>query len=293
MTIDKTSISDLSSRAVYLVVDCNFMGSWKRVETKDTSTEVRARKRLVKSEAITNIRQLVGRQRRMLRKFSLNSLFRPGVYVVPLDYVELVDDKLKASQDEMKTLKKELKSQWSEIINEAKDRLGKHFDPSDYPSAERAAASYDLSYRYVPIADTPEILKTVAADAYKEDLERSRKETEKELQAFRDALRLTLLGIIDKMRATLTKPDGEKRVFGQRFFKRLDEFLDTFETKNLSDDGALSAVVLQLRQVANGVDIKDLKGSVETQVKLDTSLIKIGEAMSSMIEGEGRAIDLS
>jgi hypothetical protein len=104
---------------------------------------------------------------------------------------------------------------------------------------------------------------------------------------------LTLLGIIDNMRATLTKPDGDKRVFGKRFFKRLDEFLETFNMKNLSDDGALANVVAQLREVSNGTDVMALKSSIDVQVALDTSLLRIGNAMATMLQDEGRAIDLS
>jgi hypothetical protein len=296
MTIDKASINTLADRAVYLVLDWSFLGTWKRVEldieTKAAS-EVRASKRLLKSESISAMRKLNYKVRAMLSKHSLNSLFRPGVYVVPLDYVQTVDDELQSAMMELETIKEALKAEWQDVIAEASERLGELFNPSDYCSAEAAASQYTMSYRYVPIATTPTILQHIAADTYKADLERSQQETEKELQAFRDNLRLALLGIIDNMRATLQKPDGQKRVFGQRFFKRLDEFLDTFGTKNLSDDGALAAVVAQLRDVANGVDVKLLKDSHDEQSALDTSLAQIGDAMASMIQDEGRAIDLS
>ena len=297
MTIDKTSINTLADRAVYLVLDWSFLGTWKRVDIDVTNgkalSEVRSSKRLLKSESIASMRKLNYKVRSMLSKHSLNSLFRPGVYVVPLDYVETVDSELQSAVDELATIKESLKAEWQDVIAEAHTRLGDLFNPSDYCSADVAASQYTMSYRYVPIATTPDILKHIASDTYKADLERSQKETEKELQAFRDNLRIALLGIIDNMRATLTKPDGDKRVFGQRFFKRLDEFLGTFGTKNLSDDGALADVVTQLRQVANGVDVNELKTMKTVQAALDTSLSQIGDAMATMIKDEGRAIDLS
>jgi hypothetical protein len=297
MTIYKTSINTLADRAVYLVLDWSFLGTWKRVDIDVTNgealSEVRSSKRLLKSESISSMHKLHYRVRSMLSKYSLNSLFRQGVYVVPLEYVQAVDGELKSASDDLETIKELLKAEWQDVIEEAHTRLGDLFNPSDYCSAESAASQYTMSYRYVPIATTPEILKYVASDTYKDDLERSQKETEKELQAFRDNLRMALLGIIDNMRATLTKPDGDKRVFGQRFFKRLDEFLGTFDTKNLSDDGALADVVTQLRQVANGVDVKELKTMKTVQAALDTSLSQIGDAMAEMIQDEGRVIDLS
>jgi hypothetical protein len=293
MTITTKAVSSLSDRAVYLVMDWSFMGQWKGTETSETTTEVRARKRLVKSETIRQIRCLAGTQRRKLSLYALNSLFRPGVYVVPVDYVEDVDLGLKTTQAALADLKEELKSEWTSIIEDARERLGKHFDPSDYRSAEDAAAAYDLSYRYVPIAQTPEILKSIAADTYAEDVERSRKETEKELAQFRDSLRVTLLGVVENMRQTLTKPDGEKRVFGQRFFKRLDNFLETFDSKNLSNDGELKEVVEQLRKVSRGVNVSDLRSMKTQQAALGEHLSAIKKTMSEMVKADGRAIDLS
>jgi hypothetical protein len=89
----------------------------------------------------------------------------------------------------------------------------------------------------------------------------------------------------------LTKPDGEKRVFGQRFFKRLDEFLNTFSTLNLSDDGEMAKVVDQLRTVSAGSDPDTLKTSDANQLALDKELETIGISLEAMVE-EGRAFNL-
>jgi len=48
-----------------------------------------------------------------------------------------------------------------------------------------------------------------------------------------------------------------------------------------------------LREVSNGTDVMALKSSIDVQVALDTSLLRIGNAMATMLQDEGRAIDLS
>lgn len=292
MTIDKKSIATLADRAVYLVLDWSFLPTWKRVETADTSSEVRARKRTVKSQSVSAMHRLSYAVRATLRTYALNSLFRPGVYVIPVENVQTVDDVLQETMSEMQVIRQQVIDEWQQTIQDARARLGPLFSPSDYGSAEDAAAAFDMGYRYVPIAETPAILQHLAADTYQADLERTRKETEKELEAFREHLRVTLFEIVENMRKTLMKPDGEKRVFGKRFFKRLDEFLGTFDSKNLSDDGALQGIVNQLRMVANGTDVAALKQSSETQASLDASLSEITDVMTDMIQDDGRMIDL-
>jgi hypothetical protein len=300
MTITQKAQKSLSARAIYLVLDWSALSSWKRVDVEKVSgnkandNEVRARKRIIKSDALRDLRSVRYKVRRMLRMFALNSLFRPGVYAIPIENIETVDAILKDAQSSMTTVRENLKSEWPEIVSDARQRLGDLFDERDYVSPEAASGEMRMAYRYVPIAETPEVLKTVAADMYEEDLKRATKETEKELESFRLHLRSALLEIIESMRKTLQKPDGDRKVFGQRFFKRLDEFMTTFEVRNLSDDGELQKVVAKLKKVSNGVDVDELKTDADVQQKLDASLSGINSVLSKLVEeGDGRMMDLS
>jgi hypothetical protein len=301
MTIAEKTQDTLSQRAIYLVLDWSALSSWKRVDVekvsggkKNNDDEIRARKRIVKSGALSDLRSVRYKVKKTLRIFALSSLFRPGVYAIPVDHIKTVDGILKDAQSSMTSVRERLKVEWPEIIKDAQKRLGDLFDPSDYSSDAIAASEMRMSYRYVPIAETPEILKNVAADTYKEDLERAKKETEKELESFRLHLRSALLEIIENMRRTLQKPDGDRKVFGKRFFKRLDEFLGTFAVRNLSEDGELQKVVAKLKKVAIGVDVVELKADATVQSKLDESLTGINTILKGLVEeGEGRMMDLS
>jgi hypothetical protein len=288
MTVSKTAVSALHDRAIYLVLSWSFLGTWKGVETNDTSSEVRASKRIIQSVAVQQMRTLRNKVRRILGKYSLNSLFRPGVYCIPLEYIDEIETALKEAAVGIDDVRQTLKGEWSGIISDAKERLGELFDEADYPNVDAAMNEFVLSYRYVPIADTPAILKSVAAEAYKEDLERSKIEGANELEAFRSHLRGTLLQIIVNMRKTLTKPDGERRVFGKRFFKNLNEFMSTFNGKNLSEDGELEKVVTQLATVAKGYDPDDLKDDEHLQKKLNTNLAKIDKSLKAMVADDGQ-----
>ena len=96
------------------------------------------------------------------------------------------------------------------------------------------------------------------------------------------------------MRKTLQKPDGDRKVFGQRFFKRLDEFMATFQVRNLSDDGELKKVVAQLKKVADGTDLTTLKEDAPTQKALNKTLKGINTELDKLVEeGDSRMMDLS
>jgi hypothetical protein len=300
MTIAEQTTEALSQRAIYLVMEWQSLTAWKRVDVEKVSgkkkndNEVRARKRIIKSNALSELRSVRYKVKRMLRMYALSSLFRPGVYVIPLDNIGVVDSILKNAHASMSTVRQTLNDEWPGIIEDAKERLGDLFDPNDYGSPDMASSEFKMSYRYTPIAETPAILKTVAADMYKEELEKAKKETEKELESFRLHLRSALLEIIENMRRTLQKPDGDRKVFGKRFFKRLDEFLETFAVRNLSDDGELQKVVAKLKKVAIGVDVGELKADATVQSKLDKSLTGINTVLKGLVEeGEGRMMDLS
>lgn len=293
MTIKESAVQKLHERAIYLVLDWSFLGTWRGVETKDTSSEVRASKRIIKSKAIEQIRTLRNKTRHMLGRYTLNTLFRPGVYAVPLEHLEIIEEKLKEAKAEIEDIRKTLVDEWPEVIKDAKERLGHLFDDRDYVNPESSATELDMTYRYIPIAQTPEILKNIAAETYQEDLERSKSQSAEELEAFRTHLRATFLQIIGNMRKTLTKPDGERRVFGKRFFKNLNSFLETFEALNFSEDFELRQVVESARKVANGYDRpEDLKDDVTMQKALNTNLEGLSHSLEGMVQ-EGRLIDLN
>ena len=301
MTIAEKTQKELSERAIYLVLDWSALGTWKRVDTEKVVTkkqkrddEVRARKRVINSSAMSDLRSIRYKVKRMLRTYALNSMFRPGVYAIPVQHVDYVDSVLKGADNNMHSVREKLQAEWPSVIKDAKERLGDLFDAADYPSAEEAANELQLSFRYMAIAETPAILKTIAADVYKEDVERAKKETEKELEAFRLHLRAALLEIVENMRKTLQKPDGDRKVFGQRFFKRLDEFMATFQVRNLSDDGELKKVVAQLKKVADGTDLTTLKEDAPTQKALNKTLKGINTELDKLVEeGDSRMMDLS
>ena len=123
-------------------------------------------------------------------------------------------------------------------------------------------------------------------------MQRAKVETTRELEAFRAGLRGALLEILTNMQKTLTKPSGETRFFGQRFFKRLENFLTAFDSKNLSDDNDLRVLVGKLRKVANGTDIELLKDDEDAQKKLNAKLSTINKAVAEMVQEGGRVIDL-
>jgi len=299
MTITKKTAATLQDRAVYLVVEWGLLGSWKTMRVEDAAMETDAesqsvgvRKRTIKCDALTEFRQLQNRVRAMLGQYTLHSLFRPGVHAVPIANIEQVDEVLKASLAELEDVRANLRAEWKGILDDAKKRLGSLYRKSDYGDADEAAEKLSLSYRYVPIATTPELLKQVAADIYSDDVQRAKVETTRELEAFRAGLRGALLEILTNMQKTLTKPSGETRFFGQRFFKRLENFLTAFDSKNLSDDNDLRVLVGKLRKVANGTDIELLKDDEDAQKKLNAKLSTINKAVAEMVQEGGRVIDL-
>ena len=221
MTIDKTAVENIGERAVYLVVEWSLLGSWRGCQTVDTSDDVRARKCIIRSEASAGMTTLRNSVKAFLNKYSHSTVHRAGVYTVPLTLVPAVEETLQDAFARIEEIRQELRDEWPKIIEDARERLGDLFDERDYNSPEWAAQELGMTYNYMAISHTPDILKQVAAETYHADRERSKNQTEMELEAFKSDLRSTLLQLVRNMRRTLTKPDGEKRRFGKTFFKNI------------------------------------------------------------------------
>lgn len=295
-----TSIELLQGKALYLVTDWTLIGTRRSQEIKGAwAAEAHAKvdsakiaKVTVRNPTLKAIWALKGRVMALQNHYGMPSS-QDKRKVVPLANIATVEEKLTEAAKELETLAWALQQEWPKVLADAQERLGDLFNPKDYPTANEVASMFSLRWRWLPIADTPLLLQAVAADVHEADLKRAREEVEADLLTMRVALRGSLVEIIRRMRATLTKPDGETRRFGKKFFNRLNAFTEMFEVKNLSDDVTMQALVSDLTRAAQGIDVTTFKDDQSAQVALDAELARIEDVLGELSEEYTRELVLA
>ena len=113
----------------------------------------------------------------------------------------------------------------------------------------------------------PEALKEVAPELYARELGKLRSSVEEAAKEARDVLRKGLLDLVRDLMDKLNPADGGKRVIKDAALINLNEFLDLFSARNVTNDRDLAALVEKCRGVLAGTDRTALKeATVKAQV---------------------------
>lgn len=109
----------------------------------------------------------------------------------------------------------------------------------------------------------------------------------------RDALRVAYSELVSAMTDKLgVDEEGKPKVFRESLITRLKDFLDTFESRNLTNDEELSRLTRQARELMDGVAVKDLREKKDLRAEVLGKLEQIKGEMDSMVTVKTRKFSL-
>jgi hypothetical protein len=298
---DKSSIVDST---VFLRVSFGVFGNSKGVSSavlkKANDTAITAasakllkiQKTLLESPELEAIKTADGKMRTRLYQLCLP--YDMGVSLLPRVYLETVESDFEAFKAQRATLVDTFGDVYPERCAKAKaelqtlaDELGVPFDmlynSKDYPSVEGAKSKFYFDWSYYSFS-VPESLK--AAGLY----EKSKEKELAKLQVVSDEItalmRESLLELVTHLKTALEpNEDGKpKRLFASAV-TNVQEFLDTFKARNITNDSDLDALVSEVQKIIHpGLAVDTLKkdGSLKDQVH--SSLEGFAAKLSTLVE---------
>ena len=221
--------------------------------------------------AVTAVRgRIIADWRRLTLPFP-----EPGIRLLRLEDVEAFDFLMAARSGELHDATAGLEAQFDDLKADAARRLGKLFDPADYPDSLLGCFSVRWDF---PNPDPPANLAWLAPGEHQ--LEVFRIEARYE-QAVRMAERALLddfvrsVGNLTDQLAGLDR-DGRPRPFREAAVADLHEFLDRYRRLDLHSDDQLDEMVALVRQTMEGVTPRRLRalGQLRRTVAARLSVIR-------------------
>lgn len=253
-------------------------GNKEMVETDADKTMLRLSKRLVNSEEYDNIVKLQNRARKWVEDRTVPSFFHRGVYLVSLNSIEKVEDYLNNVKKTMGELVEEFLSQYRVQIVEAREGLGSQFNESDYPSPEYLRNSFDINWKWVTF-DVPENLPETIFNAEREKAEKAWEEAS---ESIKQALRESFMKLISHAKEKLTPIPGEKqKIFRDSLIENIEDFLRTFNNRNIVNDTDLQGLVEKARDILVNPD--NLRKDVSLRAKVAADFSEIERNLDAMI----------
>lgn len=254
----------VTAKTICLVVKKSKFGNSRRASTEAVTVEADKKllsltKCILDSPELVAIQRLDYEVRDWLKTLCLKSMFKGGVYLLPIGLVNEVDAKLHEFAGRRAQLVEAAVAAYPQRMQETSERLGVLENSGDYPSAAMFQAKFGFEWSYVTF-DTPTRLKAINAAIFAAEQEKAQAKLTAVAAECESAMRAGLLDLIDKMVERLQPgEDGKPKKFHASLVENMNEFLRTFELRNVTDDAKMAQVVAKARAVLNGVDPKTLR----------------------------------
>ncbi len=215
-----------------------------------------------------------------------------GTYMVPLGLVEEVVLRIEAEDKQRRQCVEELLAKYDQLKDEAKKRaehtvkqmterysldeaqaaqlLDTLCDEEQYPTAEDIRQKFGVSLRYYDCS-VPQQLAKVNSELHQAAVAQFNADVAAMYDEIRDALRESFAKLVTHLveRLAPVAPGEKPKVLRANALDNLNDFLNTFEQRNLVNDFQLKELVQKARKVMTGVSVDDLKNqpSLRERVK--------------------------
>ncbi len=282
------SESPLFEKAVCLGLSLHKLGNKRKlplalVEVDADKEMISAHKTLLACEQLRAVDHYDGEIRRYLYTKCLPAMFQAGVYLVPIDSVMEVEEKLAGFAGKRLQLVQAFKEAYPILIQEVSSKLRAAFNPKDYPPEETLDQAFRMEWRYVAFS-VPGTLCSISKDLFCKEREKAELQWQEALEEVRTLLRTHLSELVSHLVSRLeTGKDGKPKVFKNTLVTNLTQFLESFETRNITDDKQLSAIVAEAKDLLNGVDAQTLRTSQAFRGSLVAQFSNLKETLDTLV----------
>ena len=253
---------------------------------------VRVSKRILKSKKLDAIGQLDNEVRAYMGDRCLPSMFRGGIWLLPLDLLEEVctylDDKIVKRAE----LVDEFMAEYEDVCETAQTSLGTLYNALDYPAKAKVAATFYCEYNLVSF-DVPGSLRRIKKDLFAREQAKMAEKLQAAAEDIQAGLRAAFAELVTGM-STALEPgeDGKKKRFHSSKLDNLSQFLELFQKRNITDDADLAALVTTARDLIDGVDAELIRDSEELKQQLSEEFIKLSKAVAPLATSGRRMLNL-
>jgi hypothetical protein len=160
-------------------------------------------------------------------------------------------------RDELTAAESALNEEYDRMQADARRRLGRLYDPADYPPEVRGLFGVEWDF---PSVEPPSYLMRLAPDIYRQEQERVAQRFEEAVRLAEQAFVAEFARLVSHLTERLADdPAGERRVFRDTVVGNLSEFFERFRTLNVRSNDDLDGLVTRAQDLVRGVTPQDLR----------------------------------
>jgi hypothetical protein len=205
----------------------------------------------------------------------------PGVRLIRQSDIESFVHTLEGFRDELTEAEADLNAAYDEIRADARRRLGRLYNPADYPAEVRGL--FGVAWDF-PSVEPPSYLLQVAPDVYEEERRRVAARFDEAVRLAEQAFASEFARLLSHLTARLANgEDGQRQVFRDSVVTNLTEFFGRFSELNVRSSPELDALVEQARQLVAGVTPQGLRDSDSLRQHVAAEMAQVRQRVEGLM----------
>ncbi len=205
----------------------------------------------------------------------------PGVRLIRRDQIDEFVALLECYRGELADAVDNLDTHFEELRATASERLGRLFNPSDYPAT--LIGLFEVAWDF-PSVEPPDYLRDLNPALYEAERARVAARFDEAVQLAEQAFQEEFARLVGHLTERIAGgADGERKVFRDSAIGNLHEFFERFRSLNVGSSAQLDDLVAQAQQSVRGVAARDLRGDAGLRQVVATDLSRVQAALDGML----------
>ena len=205
----------------------------------------------------------------------------PGVRLLRQADVPAFAHAMEGFRDELREAEEQLSAAYEEVKADARRRLGRLFNPADYPPEVRGLFAVEWDF---PSVEPPSYLMRVAPEVFEEERRRVVSRFEEAVRLAEQAFATEFGRLLAHLSERLTNDQtGERRVFRDSAVTNLRDFFARFEQLNVRSNPELDALVEEAQRLVRGVSPQDLRDSDSLRQQVAEEMARVRGQVEGLI----------
>jgi hypothetical protein len=204
-----------------------------------------------------------------------------GVRLIRQPDIEAFVHTMEGFRDELVQAEAELNAVFDQIKSDARGRLGRLYNPSDYPPEVQGLFHVDWDF---PAVEPPSYLMRLSPELYQQEQERVARRFEEAVQLAEQAFIAEFAKLVSHLTERLQGgPGEERRIFRDSLMGNLTDFFDKFRHLNVGSSQELDRLVEQAQGLVRGTTAQELRDNAGLRQHVATEMTRVQERLEGMI----------
>lgn len=210
----------------------------------------------------------------------------PAVRLIKQDEVERFNHQLTLYKEELTEAVNHLDTHFTALKAAARDRLGRLYNPDDYPATLRGMFCVEWDF---PSVEPPEYLLRLNPHLYQQERNRIAAKFDEAVKLAEEAFVAEFSKLISHLSERLTSGvDGERKIFRDSAITNLTEFFNRFRSLNVRSNADLDRLVETAQRTLQGADPHVVRNSSSLRQHISTQLTSVQSALDGMLVDQPR-----